>query len=176
MKITLDVRKFNELMDFTSKFIGKDKTRPVISQVLLEVRNGKLTATALDGYKIGKISFYNKDWEDGSMIIPPMKRMKIKDTSYVTISEDDENIIFETATGSQSVKKFKGDFFKFDSIFPEDKPKEVFRMTAGNIANALSAFPKDEYVDIEYRGEIEPLIVKGDGSIALVLPVRRPKR
>ncbi len=174
MKITLEAKMFNEIMAFASKFISKGDIRPVLSQILLEVEDGKLTITALDGYKLGQLTFFNNDWEDGEMIIPHTKRVKVRIEPYVTITDDGENIIFETKIKTQSFKRFDGKYFNYKTIFPEKEPKEVFTMTAGNIATALSAFDKDAFIDIEYRGKIEPLIVRDrKKATALILAARR---
>ncbi len=176
MKITLEARMFNEIMAFASKFISKDDIRPVLSQILLEVEDGKLTITALDGYKLGQLTFFNNDWEDGEMIIPHTKRVKVRIEPYVTIIDDGKNIIFETAIGSQSYKKFTGEFFEYEQAFPKEEPKVVFTMTAGNIAKALSAFDENAFIDIEYYGKYLPLIVKDrKKATALILPARRNK-
>ena len=174
MQITLEATTFNEIMTFTSKFIGNDLIRPVLSQILLELEDKKLTATALDGYKVGQLTFYDVDGEEGSMIIPPVKKVKVKTEPYVTITDDGENIIFETALKTQSFKKFEGEYLNYKKAFPKKEPKEIFSMTAGNIAKALSAFDKDIIIDIEYRGEMEALIVRDrKKATALILPARR---
>lgn len=175
MKIRLDSSVFNDIVKFVSNFVAKGRNaRPILTQVLLEVENGQLKATALDGHKLGQIVF-SGDWENGSMIIPLVKRVRVKDTIYVIIEDDGENIIFETEMGSQIYKKIESKFFNYEKALPTKDPKETFSMTAGNIANALSAFHKDEYVDIEYRGELDPLVIKGQSTYAMVLPVRKRK-
>lgn len=174
MQVTLKATTFNEIMTFASKFTTKDNSRPVLSQILLELEDKKLTATALDGYKMGQLTFYDVDGEEGSMIIPPIKKVKVKTEPYVTITDDGENIIFETVTKTQSFKRFDGKFFNYKPVFPEREPKEIFSMTAGNIAKALSAFDKDTIIDIEYREKHLPVIVTDrKKAIALVMPVRR---
>lgn len=176
MKITLEARMFNEIMAFASKFISKGDIRPVLSQILLEVEDGKLTITALDGYKLGQLTFFNNDWENGKMIIPHIKKVKVKETAYVTIIDDGENITFETDIGSQSYKKFIGEFFDYEKVFLENNPKEIFTMNAGNIAKALSAFDKNAFIDIEYYGKYLPITVTDQKkAVVLILPARRKK-
>ncbi len=175
MKIRLDSSVFNDIVKFVSNFVAKGRNaRPILTQILLEVENGQLKATASDGHKLGQIMF-NGDWEDGSMIIPLVKRIKVKETSYVIIEDDGKNIIFETKVGSQSYKKTESTFFNYEKTLPTKDPKETFSMRAGNIADALKAFDKNETLDIEYRGELDPLVIKGQSTYVMVLPVRKRK-
>ncbi len=175
MRIRLSADTFNDIIKFVSKFVAKGRSaRPILTQVLLEVENGQLRATALDGVKLGQIAF-NGDWEDGSTIIPLVKRVKARETDYVIIEDDGENIIFETETGSQIYKKTESKFFNYRDALPKSDPKETFSMRAGNIADALKAFDKNETLDIEYRGELDPLVIKGQSTYAMVLPVMKRK-
>ncbi len=174
MKIRLDSNIFNDIIKFATNFVAKGRdARPVLTQVLLEVEDGQLKATALDGHKLGQIIFTG-DWEDGTMIIPLVKR--VRESEYVVIEDDGENIRFESETGTQIYKKKESQFFNYKDALPKSDPKETFSMTAGNIAKALSAFHKDEVIDIKYRGEVDPLIIESHTKMAVVLPVRRAKR
>ncbi len=176
MKIELTSDMFNEMIKFVSNFVARGKkARPMLTYILLEVENKRLKVTGCDGIKLGQITF-SGDWEDGSMIMPLVKRVKVKETDYVNIIEDGKNIILETEVDSQIYKKTGSKFFNYEEVLPTKNPKETFRMRAGNIADALKAFPKNEYVDIDYRGELDPLVIRGQSTYAMVLPVRGGKR
>lgn len=75
MKIYLSYGAFDAIMKATKPFVSKDAAmRPVFTQILLESDNGKVTATALDGVKVVKLTVAAEtETETGSMLIPWVK-------------------------------------------------------------------------------------------------------
>ena len=84
-------------------------------------------------------------------------------------------IEIRTATGASIYRKPEEEFFDTSKIYPEDEPAEVFGFDPVLLSDALKAFKDEKAVKIEYRGALEPLVIKSSTAKALVVPVRLPR-
>ena len=173
MNITMDYREYNKMQDFAKLFTAKKgRTRPILEYVKLTFVGDTAKAEALDGYKAGYITLSIDDCKaEGEILLPVTKKLK-KSDSFAAITDLGNEIEIRTVTGATIYKKPEGEFFDTSKVYPKDKPAEVFGFNPSLLSDALKAFKDEEAVKIEYRGALEPLIIKSSTAQALVLPVR----
>lgn len=179
MEVRLEIpfEIFNDIVKFTKHYIAKDGgPREILTQISIKVENDKLEAVALDGVKLGKMTFDFNGHETVEMVIPlvkPYPKNYEKGGTRLTIIDNGEDITFETAVGSQSYKKIKGKFFSYEEVLKQkEKPKETFCMDPKLLATALKGFSKDSWVKFEYYGDGNGIMLRNHDSekIAFVLP------
>ena len=177
MNITMNYQNYNKMQDFAKQFAAKKgETRPILEYIKVTVTRNTAKAEALDGYKAGHIILdLSSSERDGEILLPITKKLKKSDV-FATITELEEEIEIRTATGASIYRKPQGEFFDTSKIYPEDEPAEIFGFDPVLLSDALKAFKDEKAVKIEYRGALEPLIIKSSTAQALVLPVRLPQR
>lgn len=173
MNFTLKYDEYNRMQDFAKHFAAKKGGRfPMLEHMKVIVTGNVAKAEALDGYKAGYIHLELIDSDgDGEIILPITNKLK-KSDGFVTITDSEKEIEIRTATSASIYKKPGGEFFKTENIYPQDEPVEVFGFDPVLLSDALKAFKGEKAVKIEYRGVLEPLIIKSSKAQALVLPVR----
>ena len=176
MTITMDYQEYNRMQDFAKQFAAKaGATKPTLEYIKLTITGDTAKAEALDGYKAGYIMLNLSDSEgDGTILLPVTKRLK-KSDAFAVITESEKEIEIRTVTGASIYRKPEGEFFNTSKIYPEDEPAEVFAFDPVLLSDALKAFKGEKAVTIEYRGALEPLIIKSSTAKALVLPMRLPQ-
>ena len=178
MKIYLSYGAFDAIMKATKPFVSKDDMRPVFTQILLESDNGKVTATALDGVKVVKLTVAAEtETETGSMLIPWVKPIGKKGV-YALITDDEKSITIETATEQRTFRKVQGEYLDAERLFKTEKmPEATLYYDPRQLAEALSTFTADN-VKIDYFGTNKGVIISDlvCDQKALVLPLRPPEK
>ena len=175
--IYLSYGAFDAIMKATKPFVSKDDMHPVFTQILLESDNGKVTATALDGVKVVKLTVAAEtETETGSMLIPWVKPIG-KKGAYALITGDENSITIETATEQRTFRKVQGSYVNTDRFFENKEPPETtMYFDPKQLADALTAF--DDKVKIEYFGAHKGVIITDLAceQKALVLPISPPEK
>ena len=173
MAITMSYDEYNKMQNFAKQFAAKKgETRPILEYIKLTITGDTAKAEALDGYKAGYIILELSSSErDGEMLLPITSKLKKSDV-FAAITDLGDEIEIRTATGASIYRKPEGEFFDTSKVYPEDDPAEVFGFDPVLLSDALKAFKGKKAVKIEYRGALEPLIIKSDTAKALVLPLR----
>jgi len=176
MTITMSYDEYNKMQDFAKQFAAKKGgTRPILEYIRLTITGDTAKAEALDGYKAGYIILdLSSSERDGEILLPITKKLKKSDV-FAVITDLGNEIEIRTATGASIYRKPDGEFFDTSKVYPQDEPAEVFGFDPVLLSDALKAFKGKKAVKIEYRGALEPLIIKSDTAQALVLPIRLPK-
>lgn len=177
MKIYLSHGAFDAIMKATKPFVSKDYKVPVFTQILLNSDNGKVTATALDGVKVVKLTVAAEtETETGSMLIPWVKPIGKKGV-YALITDDEKSISIETVTERRTFRKVQGIYANTDRFFENKEPPETtMYFDPKQLADALTAF--DDKVKIEYFGTYKGVIITDLAceQKALVMPISPPKK
>ena len=175
MTITMSYQEYNRMQEFAKQFVAKKgRAKPILEFIKLSFVGDTAKAEALDGYKAGCILLSINDCKaEGEMLLPVTSKLKKSDV-FATITDMKKEIEIRTATGASIYKKPEGEFFDTSEIYPEDEPAEVFGFDPVLLSDALKAFKDEKAVKIEYRGALEPLVIKSSTAKALVLPVRLP--
>lgn len=177
MKINLSYGAFDAIMKATKPFVSKDDMRPVFTQILLESDNGKVTATALDGVKIVKLTVSAESGtESGKMLVPWVKPIGKKGV-YALITDDEKSITIETVTEQRTFRKVQGSYMNTDRFFEnKESPETTMYFDPKQLADALTAF--DDKVKIEYFGAYKGVIITDLAckQKALVMPTSPPEK
>jgi len=169
LKITMSVSNLKEIFKACKNYVSKDSYKPILQAVQLNCTNGTCKATALDGYKMMTICVpYEGD--EGTMCIPVIKPPK---GTKVIISDLDSEIMFDFLTEKQVVKKFEGEFPNVEKVFPEGEPNFRIGFDPKLLKDALDGFTGDTYIEVNFFGETNGVIIKNRiDKQALVLPMR----
>lgn len=176
MTITMSYKEYNKMQDFAKQFAAKaGGTRPILEYIKLTFVGDTAKAEALDGYKAGYITIsLSSSAGEGEILLPITKKLKKSDI-FADITDMGNEIEIRTATGASIYRKPDSEFYDTSRIYPEDEPAEVFAFNPVLLAEALKAFKGERVVKIEYRGALQPLVIKSDRAKALVLPVGLPQ-
>lgn len=176
MEIALNADNFNLIMKACKPFVAKDDIRPIHTQIELTCDGETVTAVALDGASLIRLTVPCESKSDtGKMIVPLMKPVG-KTVPYVILSDTDKEITVNTGESSQTFRKVAGEFLDHARVFPQSDPKEVFWFNPKRLATALSVFSGD-WVKIEYHDNYKGIVLSDHTTKkALVLPVRDPNK
>lgn len=176
MKIVLTAECFNTIMKTCKPFVSKDRRRPIFTQIELTCNGETVTAVALDGYSLVKLTMSCENGSDsGKMIVPVMKPVG-KGIVEVYLSDTDKEIMVDTRESKQTFRKVEGEFLDHTHVFPPDNPKDVFWFDPKRLATALSVFTHG-WVKIEaFDRSKNTIFVLSDTTTkqALVLPLHKP--
>jgi DNA polymerase-3 subunit beta len=105
--------------------ISQDETRPILTGVLFEVKNQKLSMVALDGYRLALISCNLEMMNDISAVIPGKTLNEI--SKILEISEDKvkitftpNHILFNLGQTRIISKLLNGEFINYRQIIPDE--------------------------------------------------------
>lgn len=169
LKITMSVSNLKEILKACKNYVSKDNYKPMLQAIQLNCINGTCKATALDNHKMMTICVpYEGD--EGTMYIPVIKPPK---GTKVIITDSESEIMFDFLTEKQVVKRFEGDFPDVRKFFREDEPKFRIGFDPKLLKDALDGFTGDTYIEVNFYGETEGIIIKNSiDKQALVLPMR----
>lgn len=105
--------------------IAQDETRPILTGVLFEVKEGKLNMVALDGYRLALKREYIDTNNTISAVIPGKtlnEISKILDDSdeIANITFTTNHILFNLGNTKVISRLLEGEFIKYSSIIPEE--------------------------------------------------------
>ena len=105
--------------------IAQDETRPILTGILFEVKNGKLSFVALDGFRLS-LKSYNLDSNSNiSAVIPGKtlseisKILEIKD-ELVKITFTTNHILFNLGNTKIISSLLQGEFINYKQIIPDE--------------------------------------------------------
>lgn len=144
----------------------------MMTKIELSSDGKKVTAVALDSYKLLKISVpAMKNSDEGKIIIPAIKAVG-KDAKVVEIISDENDVTVKCATSMTVYEKFDGDFFNHTNIFPVNDPDFVCIYNPKNLIDALSTFTDLDTVKIELFQNSQ-MVISSPNQKSLVLGCRR---
>lgn len=178
MKIYLSCEAFNAIMKTTKCFVSKNKKiPPVYNYILLDCRDGKVRATALDCIKILKMEVTAiEGTENGKMVIPWLKPFKNCDEN-VSITSDDNTISIQISDEQHLFPKVLDEYEDWDSLFEwSQEPKATIFFNPKQLADALSAFTDRVRIDVFDAGKAIGITDTEHRQKAAVMPMRPPQK
>ncbi|NLC04253.1 MAG: hypothetical protein GX787_08260 [Tissierellia bacterium] len=175
MKVTLKWEEFNKIQDFAKAYAGKDNTRPVLTFINIKVKEDRLVAEMVDGFKLARLEFVTQETnEETGFLLPITNKVKKQDVFVeIELSEDGQEISLTTLKGKSIIKAGNGEFVNADRVWPQDEIKETVYFSTKLLQEALKPF-KNEMIRIDYYGEFKPIIITDEitKDTGLVLPRR----
>lgn len=105
--------------------IAQDETRPILTGVLFEVKNDKLSFVALDGFRLSLKSYNIQNSSNISAVIPGKtlseiaKILEVKD-EVVKITFTTNHILFNLGNTKIISSLLQGEFINYKQIIPEE--------------------------------------------------------
>lgn len=174
IEFTIETNILYEVFKTVKPFAGKDNRNPVLSGICCNVYAKKMRCAALDGaYLFDGVFPIVAAKGEGRFILPVINGFeKSKDAYSMTrVTVDNKTIKIENEGGSITVEKINEGYPNWEKFFPYKPAESRIFMNPARLKKALACFPKGETVEIEYRGETQPLIIRGREARTLVLPL-----
>lgn len=120
---TINSEIFKDMIQKTSYAVAKDETRPILTGVLIQYSNNELNMVALDGYRMS-VETRALSLSNDFMLVTPAKPLveltKILNEEELSISFNDNNIMFEFGTTIIQTRLLEGNYVKYSSLIPQD--------------------------------------------------------
>lgn len=174
IEFTIETNVLRDLFKRLTPFTAKDDRRPILQGICCEVRGKSMKLVALDGHILIETSvpINNEGGEDGQFVLPVVDKLKkSKEYDYTRITVGDKDITLTNANGVLTKKRFAGDYVKYNNFYPQKPADSVIYMDPALLAKVLRSFPKGEKVQIQYRGELQPLLIRSKKASTLVYPM-----
>lgn len=193
MKALIDPMQFKQLIEGVKHAISTDKARPILQYIRLDIKSDKVTAYAIDGYRLAKAVISNTVHAPTDEFIAYIKPFAVPKQTVdmifpVEIIKDDENFVtavMQTSDGKTELtfEQPSGEFVDVESVIlgAQEHDREL-GVNAVFVAEALSAIAKSTHdrnklAIIQTKvASNQPFIItgKGDGIdvTQLVLPVK----
>jgi DNA polymerase-3 subunit beta len=153
-KFEVDSKNFSDAISSVAFSSSNDDTRPILTGVLLNYRDGKLTVVSADGFRLsekeikvdaGKATF--------SVVVPAKTLLEVsrifggsKSPVGITLSEGDSLAIFESDAVRVSTRIINGVFPDYKKLIPEETTHSAI-FDAGELLEAVrltSVFAKGD--------------------------------
>ena len=153
--------KESDLKDLISKVVfccATDESRPILKGCLLEAKDGKLYATALDGFRMA-CSYCDATAENGDMklvcparTLTEISRMLENSDDALKIYADKNRLSVEVNDTVVTSRLYIGEFVRKENIFPADFATRLYAKR-----NALTA--SLERASVVIRGDRNNLVI-----------------
>lgn len=182
MKVILRTDDLKRLVKATAKFISKDENRLLLQYIRLEFNSTDKTvkAVALDGYRIAIENASCEDIDESfTAYIKPYLPVGAN-APYSRIEMSGENCLINIDGRIVGYQQPKGNPFDYEKFLKELEEQSVSFKVAVNpqyLMDTLSSAKascgyKKEVLVIEYRGGVQPLLLRTENGKRIVLPCR----
>lgn len=123
--LTVSQKTLKNMIKSTIFAIAQDDTRPILTGVLLQVKEGKLNMVALDGFRVAlksenmDCSFNKESVVPGKTLSEVAKILKDNDDN-VQITFTKNHILFNFGNTKVISRLLEGDFIKYEAIIPKE--------------------------------------------------------
>lgn len=128
--LSIDQKTLKNMIKSTIFAIAQDDTRPILTGILLEIKENKLNMVALDGFRVA-LKCENIDCKYSREAVIPGKTLNevskiLKDTDEnVQITFTKNHILFNFGNTKVISRLLEGEFIKYKSIIPKEHNLKV---------------------------------------------------
>ncbi|TDT50499.1 DNA polymerase III subunit beta [Fonticella tunisiensis] len=146
--------------------IAQDETRPILTGVLFEVRDGKLSFVALDGYRLALKTCDIDSRNNISAVIPGKTLNEISKIlqptqDMVKITFTPNHILFNLGNTKIISRLLDGEFINYRQIIPDE-----YRLRAKvNVNELMSSIERASLLAREGRTNLIKFDIKNDGMV-----------
>jgi len=175
--IIIEKDGFNQVMQSLKPFVAVYESRETLRHIKLEHKAGSdsVTAVALDGFKLCKLSIPCSGEDDFDAIIPVVQKTSAK--SVRIIVEGDRITFDHEGLFTITYKKIGGEYINWRKIIPSENKQYAICVNPRYLADALKSVPKNtKSVILRFGSRVSPILVEdGEGLQMLVLPIRNSR-
>lgn len=170
-KVSLETTELKKIFRVMKLVTAKSNYQGVLKMIHCRVENGRLTATAMDGYRFNQFNVNCIHEEDFEFIMPVVSVTKSERT-VITVNENEVEFDFGNAKTFEKIEE--GTFPNIKDLIPKDDPEFYIYADPKFMKAAFEAFSGDGCVKIEFRGDTRQIVIKNKiNDIAIVLPIRK---
>jgi len=185
MKAILESKDFIKLVDATKRFAAMSDTKPIHTWIRLEFtkESNKVTAIAVDGYKMGfeTRNCFDLDEDFVAYIRPNIKKPFVSQ-KYVAIELIGKRLLISYDSDIVGYQQPDGEFLDWKKTYEDIIGKDTTYKIGFNVDHLIAALQsaKASTPDrlripavLEFGNPHEPLVIRtGDGNVKIALPVR----
>lgn len=176
MQITLSLLDYQRILATCKPALSRDTTRKRLTYIEMRHKDGKLTATALDGYIMTQTTC-ECSGDEGVFVMPPIpvggRRKKDAD---VVIKAEEQQVTLSCNELSISIAMEQCEHVTWQGIAPESPPAFTIYFNAKLLRRVLQAAPSDFCrVKLSFYDPLKPVVIKGYRFSGLALPMRGPE-
>lgn len=129
--ITINAKKFNNMIKKTIFAVAQDETKPVFTGELLSIENNEIRLVALDGFRLAiRNDKIDRSYETNKVIIPGKNLSEISKIlsdidDDVTIIFDDKSVQINTEEVTIVSRLLSGNFINYEKIIPAEYKTRV---------------------------------------------------
>ncbi|MBS3995506.1 MAG: DNA polymerase III subunit beta [Alkaliphilus sp.] len=130
-KYSISQDLFKSMIKQTTFATTIDETRPVLTGVLMEIKDNKISMVALDGYRLALKQGNIKTLTDNKVIIPGKtlnevyKILSEEDNDEIEIYFTEKHILFKTQDTRIISRLLEGEFVNYNQIIPREFKSRV---------------------------------------------------
>ena len=178
MKFKITGYALKNIMKVAGSAVAKDGSRPILVAINCKIKDGKLTATGVDGFKMHQVTVDIEMLEEDAIDtfnIRPMKEIQAGFLDY-EIEVGDERISYSTPDMKIEVKLVAGTYLKIEDIYPKAPPVFSISVDPKMLMATLRAYSGERYLKLDFFGEVNPFtLTTKDNDRALMMPIRTLK-
>jgi hypothetical protein len=172
-------RDFNRIMRTCCPALEKNGAHETLGYIEVRCKDGVGVASACDGFFMAQCRFAYKG-DDGIFLLRSHKTVRNDTWVSILVSAsgkkisiaDDSEIVTRNAVVGDYV-----DLGKVVAIHEKKKARATITISASRLRRILESFSKnDDAVMFEIRGETDAVIMRGEETYALLLPIRDERR
>lgn len=177
MKFTVSKIDLERLMRVCGLTVQKDWMRPALRMIGCKIVDETLIATSLNGWQMNQITtaILVSECNDTETFTLPIIKIIKESAPIIEIEVLKTETIVNFGLEKHIYRNFEGEFVKDADIWP--KKEKVFSISVSpkRLIESLKSFKDSDYVDIDFYGEVDPILITSNNIKALVLPARRRK-
>lgn len=155
-------KNFKDLINKTIFSVAMDDSRPILKGCLFEIHDNKITAVALDGYRLAKVcKDISHSTAEFSFIIPARSLSEIgkmldDSDNEITVNIQKNMLLVECVDIKIMTRLIDGDFINYNQVIPQNvtttiKVNKNHLMNGIERASLLSRFDKNNLVKLDIK-------------------------
>lgn len=169
---SIDVAKFNRMVDKTSFAVSSDELRTTLMGVLMEMTSSELRLVATDGHRLAKIVDQSyKGQDDASSVILPTKALQLVsknsgDDNILQISVGESHVTFKSGRTKIFSKVIEGQFPNYNRVIPLDNElqMQVNRDLLMSTVRRISIFSSEYTHQVKFQLNPSSLIIQAEDA------------
>jgi len=178
MKFKITGYALKRVMKIAGSAVAKDGTRPILVAINCTIKNNKLMATGVDGWKMHQVTVDVEVLEEDGIDafnIRPLKEIQADFMDY-EVEVKNEKISYSTPDMKIEVGLVAGTFLKIEEIFPKTPTVFSISVDPKMLMATLKAYNGENYLRFDFFGEVNPFtLTTKDDDRALIMPIRTLK-
>ncbi|MDO5110767.1 MAG: DNA polymerase III subunit beta [Clostridia bacterium] len=128
--IKLGMKTFKEMIRQSIFATAQDESKPILTGVLVEIRENDINMVALDGYRLAMIKRGISEGEEKNVVVPAKSLLEISrilgdEDTVISITFSRTHVLIDMGYTKITTRLLDGEFIKYKQILPTDHTLRV---------------------------------------------------